>query len=228
MAPGSVRFGYSSPFWTTTETLNADQTLPVMGVDAKLPAYALRSPLLVSSPPVSLELTAPSPICWSRYNSAQMSGIKICVGQVDRCYTYHFGFVIESALTLWGHAMPADNVLGTAGSGYIAAPGLNQQMFEELWDVQDAGYHDQRGATHEDCMQRPGINTACKDRNRVRFGFCGNVMSQSCQGDDADSDFAIGIGGTGQNDPTVFSSGFNAYYHHSLAAPSQYGPQTWV
>ena len=182
MAPGSTTFTFDSPYWTTNQTLNANYTMPVMGVDAKLPAY----------------------------NSAPITGFKICVGQVYRCYTYHFGFEVESALALWGYHMPVTSVLGSNATGYLATPGLNQQMFEELWDVNGSGYYELRGEAHKNCMQRPGINTACKDRNRVRFGFCGNVATEfgdnglaiGCQlGDNTDSDFAIGIGGTGQNAP---------------------------
>ena len=181
MAPGSTTFAYNSIYWTTSQTLNDGYTTPVVNVDVKLSAY----------------------------NSATMTGLKICAGNVSlpKCYTYHFGFEVESALVLWGHAMPARNVLGSDATGYVATPGLHQQMFEELWDVDGNGYHVLR-ATHQDCMQRPGINTACRDGNRVRFGFCGNLPAQGCQsGDGDDADFAIGIGGTGQDAPMFSAQG---------------------
>ena len=100
-----------------------------------------------------------------------------------------------------------------------------------------SNYHYQR-ANHRNCLQKPGINTQCNDNNRCRFGFCGNVPSQSCQPNDGDdSDFVIGIGCHGQNDPTTWGAGFNDYYATDGVSPTGkkqvqawlyavYGPET--
>lgn len=52
------------------------------------------------------------------------------------------------------------------------------------------------------------------------------MPSQSCQpADSHDSDFAIGIGCRGQNQPYYWGAGFNNYYAYDIVTPT--GAQTF-
>jgi hypothetical protein len=150
------------------------------------------------------------------FSSVALTGIRICVEILTHCYDYQIGTEYTSAKALFSGA-------------FIRTTDMGQEAFEDLFDSARAGttsnYHYQR-ANHRTCLQRPGFNTECSDSNKARFGFCGNVPSQTCQSaDSADSDFAIGIGCNGQNSPFSWGAGFNNYYAYDVVSPA--GEQTF-
>lgn len=141
------------------------------------------------------------------FSSTALTGLRICVEEKTHCYTYFLGKKYASAKELFS-------------GGTVRADDMGQEAFEDLFDKDRAGtttnFHAQR-TNHLTCLQKPGVNTQCRDNNRARFGFCGNLPSQPCQpSDNHDSDFAIGIGCHGQNSVTRFGAGFNDYYAHNV------------
>ena len=157
------------------------------------------------------------------YNSQPLTAIRVCVKSFDRCFT------IETE---------ANSAQALFSGPFRRRNDLDRNTFERLFadDGMNSSYQ-----ADSSCMQRPGFNTVCRGDNKARFGFCGNAPNQPCQSDDNDdSDFAIGLGVSGQaNGRSVGSesasislgAGYTDYFASSNpGAPgsSARGFQTWV
>ena len=177
--PGS--FYYDSPLWSNDETLNAQYTYAVEGIDVKLPAYSTQI----------------------------VSAVRVCVSTLDNCYEM---------------AVEAASAKDLFAGGYRRRTDLDQVKWQALFEANFPERSD-----HNYCMQRPGFNTVCRDENRARWGFCANVLDQSCQkADDDDADAAIGLGVNGQNSPTQLGAGYNEYFVSGMPGEDGRSFQAWV
>ena len=177
--PGS--FYYDSPLWSNDETLNAQYTYAVEGIDVKLPAYSTHI----------------------------VSAVRVCVSTLDNCYEM---------------AVEAASAKDLFAGGYRRRTDLDQVKWQALFE---ANFPERSNLNN--CMQRPGFNTVCRDENRARWGFCANVLDQSCQkADDDDADAAIGLGVNGQNSPTQLGAGYNEYFVSGMPGEDGRSFQAWV
>lgn len=76
---------------------------------------------------------------------------------------------------------------------------------------------------------RPGFNIQCNDGNWARWGYCNNVVSQGCHGDDDDADASIGIGLHGQStDPPEMGAGYTYYFSYDNGAYGPVSKSVWL
>jgi hypothetical protein len=131
----------------------------------------------------------------SAFSTVPISALTVCYKSLDNCYTYELGATYTSAQSLFSSGFIRSLNLGygsgTADEGKRAwtdlfLPPGTATWYDWFWNGNGGG----------NCtMQRPGINTVCKDHNRARIGYCVNSYWERCQpNDDDDADSPVGIG----------------------------------
>lgn len=187
---GSDVFKYESAYWTNDQTLNPSETTASENddIDAKLEAF----------------------------NTMRLNAIKICYGTLTNCYTYDLGNEYPNAAALFNSGfISSDNIGGGDQSPEdakraftdIFLPPTDTSPYNRFWNGNGGGNCD---------MQRPGINTQCRDNNWARIGYCVNLPNQSCQSSsNSDADSPVGIGLKSQDYPNNINAPFGQYFVHS-------------
>lgn len=201
---GSDKFEYHSKYWTDDSVLNENEgpADDADDVDAKLPAF----------------------------NSQALSKIKVCFKTLSNCYTYDLGQEYASARELFSAGFIRSTNLGGGDMTAVEA----KKAWTDVFLPPGHGWYNYfwNGGSGNGCaMQRPGINTQCRDGNHARIGYCVNCASQGCQASDSnDADAPIGIGLRRQSGSPINApiGGYGPYAGCSAVDVSQFYAQAWL
>ena len=199
-------FYYDSPYWTSnTNVLNSHYSPPYPSSSRVLcPPGGCSGPYWIED------------VKLSSYNTVAFKHVRLCVTQSLCLRCMEEGGKLPPTDRCYSMSVQAGSAHQLFTGSFQRRTDLNQVSWESLFYANtafgDAAAIPERSG-HVNCMQRPGFNTICNDNNKARWGFCGNLPAQPCQPSDTeDSDFAIGIGINGQNEPYQLSAGYNQYF----------------
>lgn len=126
-------------------------------------------------------------IKYDAFNNLAFTEVKGCVVETDECVQFTLDQTYPSATALFNGPMRE-------------AYGVDQDAFDRVTGL----------SGRQNCGPSwSGFNVQCRDNNKVRWGYCINIPSQSCQRL-GDSDGVIGFGLNGQ-DCCAMGSGYTNY-----------------
>ena len=124
------------------------------------------------------------------YMTQKFNYLRACVGSPGHCLIFKLNHTVANAVALFGGSYTPEAVI--------------YDQFTNLFGV--------RG--NKKCTpQRPGFNSVGTSGCAARWGFFGNIPGQACQGQNGDSDGAIGFGIKGQDTgSTGMGAGWTSYF----------------